>query len=574
MERSESAERVDLRRTLQLALRNGWIVAVLVVIGAGGAYVRAEAKTKIYSASAVVRVFDPNDSSATAASANARVDPLREVQLQVLYARSTQVTDEVDRRMGTQARKVRAHTVTGSLDSDTITIAVQSPDRTVAALAASTYVQVYVAQRHAEIAQRYTVQEIPLQTALATNTAEIKSVDTLIASLQPALPFVTINGVTQPVPESEQLRNLDTQRSALVGQQVALGSQISDLEGASAVSRSDLDVVQSPTRPTSPIIPLPHRDAAVGGAIGLLIGLGVVALRLRLRDKVTTSADVAAVMPALAFVAPLPPRWSSIVEQRLRRSPRFDAVDGRASLRDAYRALRASVLYGDPKNGRGSLLVTSANGGEGKTTIATNLAVSLARGGAKVVVVDCDLRRPALHEQFDIAGEVGFASALTAATPVAGAVCTVDVAGTSIDVLPAGHSTADPGDLLVRPVVTEVIDTLKGTYDYVVLDGPSGLPAAEALALARVADRVLVVVKSGHTKANALRQLDVLLRRVSAHVVGAVLFGVRADRQPATGPGSAGASRWRLVAVADGDADQNGGPGDGSSAEKSNVLIL
>ncbi|MDQ1458837.1 MAG: tyrosine-protein kinase [Actinomycetota bacterium] len=523
-----------------------------------------------------MRVFDPDDTGAAVATgattAGARVDPAREVHIAVLYARSTAVSATVDRLLGNDARLIGSRSVSGSADSDTIKFVVLSARPAVARDAAQAYAQVFVAQRRAAIAVRYDDQIVQVERARRDVNAQIDALDVRIVAEQPSPSYVTVGPVPVPIPESLQLRNLDSRRAALVTSANALNTQESDLALTRSARQSDLDVVQASSLPRNPISPWPRRDAAIGAAVGLLLGLALVGLRTRLRDRVTTSADLAKVLPALSFIAAIPPRWSSVVEQRLRRGPRFDVVDGRSSLREAYRALRTSVLYGDPKLSGGSLLVTSASPGEGKTTIAANLSVSLARGGARVLVVDCDLRHPALHQQFGVDTEVGLSSILTASTPTRRAVRTVDAGGTSLDVLPAGPRLSDPADLLVRPDVAELLEQLKAEYDHVVLDGPSILSTADALALARVADGVLLVVQSGETRASVLAHVEVRMRRVAAHVAGAALVGVRSDRWPSTGSAGIPGTRARATGT---DAEIIGLPGTGGeSSDSGDVLVL
>jgi Mrp family chromosome partitioning ATPase len=123
----------------------------------------------------------------------------------------------------------------------------------------------------------------------------------------------------------------------------------------------------------------------------------------------------------------------------------------------------------------------------------------------------------------------------------------------------------------VRSEVVDLLDELKAEYDHVVLDGPAALPTADALALARVADGVLLVVHSGVTKASVLAHVDVRMRRVAAHVTGAALVGVRADRWPSTGSPPVPAPRSRATGT---DAEIIGLPGNGESTDSGDVLVL
>ena len=199
--------------------------------------------------------------------------------------------------------------------------------------------------------------------------------------------------------------------SGLADKYASLNSTADQAELAKLARQQTMDVVQAAAEPGAPVRPLPVRDATVGCALGLLIGLAVVALRLRSRDRLTTSEDLAAGAPRPSVrdvdTVPSPP----VAETK--GCVALDIVDGPNEVREAYRALRASLMLGDLDHPIRSLLVTSARDGEGKTTIAANVALSLAQAGERVVVVDCDLRTPALHEQFGIANDVGLSTLLT-----------------------------------------------------------------------------------------------------------------------------------------------------------------
>ena len=546
----EAAERVDLGQAIRTTLAYGWVVVLFVAIGAGAAYAHAQSEGTVYSSTAIVRVFDANNASPGSSSADVRVDPAREVQIEVLYAQSTAVSDEVDRRLGPAGtRLVRKHTIVGSVTSNTIEIDVQSSSGTFARHAAQTYAEVFVDQRRRTLANQYAIQTGQVNRELASVDHDTAVLDVRIASLQPPASVVA-NGVTVELPESEQLRNIDTQRAALVARSSDLTSQISRLGLASTSRQSDMAVVQPASAPLHPIIPLPKRDAALGGGIGLLAGLGIVGLRVRTRDKVRTSTELARAVPTLAFVAAIPPSrnrriafWTN--RRRVRRPGRrhFDVVDGRSRLRESYRALRGRVLCFDDERPRraaaprgAALLLTGSGDREGKTTIAANLAVALALGGSTVVVVDCDLGNPALHRRFGLENGLGFSSLLTSPTALAqgDSIRAVRASVAGVHVLTAGPALKDPSDLLVRPEAARIISELKRAYRFVVLDGPSA-HTTDALSLARVADGVIVVARSGKTRASALEQVDIALQAVSAEVVGAALFGVRYDRMAGRG---------------------------------------
>ena len=515
-----SAERVDIGRYARQAVANGWIVLVLVVALGGAAYVRAKSQSRVYSSTAVVRVFDPNDGAVGGATPYANMNPLREVDNEVLYAQSPRVWTEVTRRLGTdRARSVLSHSVLGSAITDTMQMTTESSNRASAQLATQAYVAAYLAQRRDAIAQRYGSQAAALRGQAAGVQAQINAIDARVAGLGPSTSTL------------DTRQNLDVQRQALAANYGSLNSVADQAELVGLARQQTMGVVEAAAEPGAPVRPLPVRDAAVGCALGLLIGLAVVALRLRSRDRLMTSEDLASELRGLPFVTSIPFR-----RRRLRRRKgalALDIIDGPNEVREAYRALRASLILRDLDHPIRSLLVTSARAHEGKTTIAANVALGLAQAGERVVVVDCDLRTPSLHEQFDIANDVGLSTLLTAPSTHCDAVQHVQVDGTKIAVLPAGPPPADPADLFLGLHAAQVISSLQERFRYVVLDCPPLLSFADAMTLAWLVDGVLFVARAGTTTAVDVKNAELRLRQVAAPLLGAVLLGPHADRAAA-----------------------------------------
>jgi polysaccharide biosynthesis transport protein len=512
-----SAERVDIGRYARQAVANGWIVVLVVAAIGGIAYVRAKSQGRVYASSAVVRVFDPSAAVVGGANVSASADPAREVDNQVLYAQSPRVWTAVNRRLGADiARSLDSHAVVGSANSDTMQLTTESSNRGSAQLATQAYVDVYLEQRRNAFAQRYSSQAAALRKQAADVQAQIDGVDAQVAALG------------SPTSTEDARQNLDVQRQGLAAKYGSLIYTAGQAELAKLARQQTMDVVQTATKPGAPVRPLPVRDATVGCVLGLLIGLAVVALRLRSRDTLTTSEDLAAELRGLPFVTSIPFR-----HRRLRRRKgayALDIVDGSNEVREAYRALRANLMLGDLDHPIRSLLVTSAREGEGKTSIAANVALSLAQAGERVVVVDCDLRTPALHERFGIANEVGLSSLLTSPSTPCDALQQVQVDGTKIAVLPAGPPPPDPADLFLGVHAAQAISALTERFRYVVLDCPPILSFADAMTLPWLVDGVLFVARAGKTKAVDVKHAELRLRQVSAPLLGAVLVGPHADR--------------------------------------------
>jgi capsular exopolysaccharide synthesis family protein len=199
---------------------------------------------------------------------------------------------------------------------------------------------------------------------------------------------------------------------------------------------------------------------------------------------------------------------------------------------EAYRGLRTAIQFSALDRSLRVLQVTSPTAGEGKTTTLVNLAVVLARGATSVCVVDCDLRRPRVHDFFGLKNNEGFTSVVRGELPLSAAVQTVP-AENEIVVLAAGRPTLDPSELLASSRTKGVLGSLERQFDMVLVDSTPILPVTDAAVLSRHVEGVLIVVESGRTKKRALTRAVELLRQVDAPILGMVIN--RADQQSAYG---------------------------------------
>ena len=194
---------------------------------------------------------------------------------------------------------------------------------------------------------------------------------------------------------------------------------------------------------------------------------------------------------------------------------------------EAFRNLRTSLIWSDGGEALKSLVVTSAAPGEGKTLTAANLAVTLAYDGLRVLLVDCDIRRPRVHGLFRMPRSPGLMELLTAArTSDTGmspeeAIRETSVAGLSV--LTCGALPSNAANLLSGTRMRALLQELQEHYDIIVLDTPPVLATADAGIVASLTDGVLLVVRAGSTDRNAAQRAYQQLANVGARVVGTVL---------------------------------------------------
>ncbi len=173
------------------------------------------------------------------------------------------------------------------------------------------------------------------------------------------------------------------------------------------------------------------------------------------------------------------------------------------------------------------MLVASAMGSEGKSTIASNLGAALALAGVEVLLVDADLHRPVLHSYFEVPNDLGLTHLLVDRTlDLASVVQPTSIKGLSL--LPSGPLPSNPTELLGLPVMEMRLRQMKESADIVIVDGPATLPVADASLLAALCVNVLLVVRERRTPVSAARQLKELVQQLELTVLGVVLNDVKA----------------------------------------------
>jgi succinoglycan biosynthesis transport protein ExoP len=293
----------------------------------------------------------------------------------------------------------------------------------------------------------------------------------------------------------------------------ALGDVVATFKSPGAADVT-VDTVDRASVPTTQVSPHPKTDTALGLVVGLLVGLALAGLLEALDRTVKTSAQ-ASDLTAAPLLGLLPRRRGGL------GAGTQDASHDVAS--EAYRSLRTAVRFLDPDHPLRTILVTSASPGDGKTTTAANLAIALARGGERVIVVDCDLRRAGLGHFFGLESAVGVTSILRRQVRLRDAIQTWSP---SLRVLPSGPLPPNPAEILGSEAMAHLLDQLALEADVVIIDSPPVLPVTDAVVLATQVDGVLIVGRHGKTLRSALAETSRRLNSVGSDVAGVVLNGV------------------------------------------------
>ena len=299
--------------------------------------------------------------------------------------------------------------------------------------------------------------------------------------------------------------------------------------GVSAgLQSSNIHVVDVAQTPRFPYTPKKTRNLAVGLGIGLLLGAGLAFFIERLDNSLKTPDDIDRFLslPSLGVIPSLdsaePKRKLLLREKQVETVVHTNVM---SLISESYRNLRVSVtLSSGTEAPPRVLLLTSSHAGEGKTTTAINLAITLAQTGARVVLLDCDLRRPRIHRIIGRDNNEGLRQYLSGKADLDAVVKVSEIPNLSI--ITAGPLYPNPTELLGSPRMKEGLAWLAGEYDYVVIDSSPVLAVSDARILATMVDGVILVVKGGVTPKEVVQHAKRLIEDVHGRLLGILLNNV------------------------------------------------
>ncbi|MCI5726366.1 MAG: CpsD/CapB family tyrosine-protein kinase [Clostridium sp.] len=195
---------------------------------------------------------------------------------------------------------------------------------------------------------------------------------------------------------------------------------------------------------------------------------------------------------------------------------------------EAYRVLRTNIQYSSFDSELHTLAVTSAEPGEGKSTVAGNIAIAFSQSEKKTIIVDCDLRKPSLHKKFKISNTTGVTEVLIGKEKLED---TVYKFSDNLDVLTSGKLPPNPSEMLGSKTMERLLEVLKEKYDMVILDTAPLQAVTDAQILSTKIDGIILVVRAEATKKDSVVAAKGLLDKVGANVVGTVLNGVENSRR-------------------------------------------
>ncbi|MBE2249306.1 MAG: polysaccharide biosynthesis tyrosine autokinase [Myxococcus sp.] len=299
--------------------------------------------------------------------------------------------------------------------------------------------------------------------------------------------------------------------------------RLKDIELSGLLRTSNVRVLDAARPQLAPVRPNVPQSILLGIVAGLVAAIGLALLLEFLDSTVTSQQEIEERMGLtfLGFVPSIPPTDGQAKDLHIHREPK-------SHIAECTRAVRTNLLFMSPDKPLKRMLVTSSGPQEGKSTTAINLGIAMAQSGQKVLIIDTDMRRPRLHKAFGVPNDVGVSSLVVGEGTLEAAIKTTEVPG--LYLLPCGPVPPNPAELLHTRAFGELLETLDGKYDRVILDSPPVGAVADAVVLATRVNGVVLVLKSGVTHRDVAKRTVRALNDVKAVMLGAVLNDVNLDR--------------------------------------------
>jgi succinoglycan biosynthesis transport protein ExoP len=366
-------------------------------------------------------------------------------------------------------------------------------------------------------------------------------------------------------------RDVDTARSLYAN----LLQRLKDVDVSGKVDLTNISIVDPATLPLVRSSPRRGLDLALASVLGLALGVALAFLLETLDNTVKTSDDierrfglpVLGVVPSFGSVRPAygalasgdgkgsssrlmlegdGDSWSQAASTQSAGSRELVLSKRPTSvMAEAYRAIRTGILLSSADAAPQVILFTSGGASEGKTVTATNQALALAQSGARVLLIDADIRKPRLHDIFDVLNGAGLSTYLTGQSSLEAVIREVSLALSplangksngssangaeslgSIHLIPSGPTPPNPAELLGSRRMRETVELLRQRFDYIIIDSPPILPVTDAVVLSAMTDGVVLVVRAEHTAVETVAKAHARLRHVRAKIIGTVLNDV------------------------------------------------
>ena len=278
---------------------------------------------------------------------------------------------------------------------------------------------------------------------------------------------------------------------------------------------NNLSIIEKAQLPSVPIRPKKKRTVMLAVLLGLFTGIGVAFFLEYLDDTIQTPEDVERL--ALPLLGTIPTIPSELAKDR----GKISFMEPKTSVSEGYRNIRTGVQFATAGKKNPIFLVTSAHVGEGKTLTASNLAITLAQTDHSTLLIDCDLRKPSMHQTFGLRKSIGLTNYLVGKASWEEVACDVKIP--NLTVIPSGVIPPNPSELLSSEAMKAFLENARERFDFVILDSPPLLPVTDSALLSSVVTGVVLVIRSGITGLREIEKVQETLKQSKSQLIGIVL---------------------------------------------------
>lgn len=500
-----------------------WVLATVVALsGLAAAYTLTQAD--VYQATARVLLADSaaqESIDGTLNNVNARS---RDLANEINIAESDQTTAIVRDRLGlADDGDLPTGKISADSNSDVIEFTFNARSAEQAAMFANTWAEAYVdvKQLKAEASIAGTV------TNLEGTLRELRDDRTALRTDLDALELRLANAAEG---QREGLQfQVDQEASSISGELNLIDARIqANIQSITTLQLSgelaavgEAELSQRAVAPLKPSNAPLSRTLPVAIVLGLFLGAGVATIVNNLDQSISSPEDLAELGLSTLTMVPKATR-----EQKRGELALAGINSPGSPIADAYQKARTALQFASISNDMRSIVVTSANQSEGKTTTSVNLAIAFSSVGQRVVLADADLRRPRIHAVFGTALTPGLTDSILDSVPVDSLAIRTAGSPETLAALPAGTQPPNPAPFLASTEFSRLTDSLVEASDLLIFDAPPVLAVADSLSIAHNTDGVVLVVSAGSTKREEIRRSLDSIRQAGGEVLGAVLIGV------------------------------------------------
>lgn len=499
---------IDLRKYINLLFRWWWLIILIGLITGGVGYLISNYMTPYYSSTSTVLVNQSPATQTTDYSSVMMSERLAKTYAELMVKGSVlqQVIEELDLQL-TEDDLTEMIEVKSIINTQLIEITVETPDPNLSANIANFVVAVFTNQIEEIQGSRFAESKQSLLTQLA-------DLETQIADIENQIDRIVVPD------EKDKLEEKATQYRAIYSN---LLQSFEEVRLAEAQSVSSIVQVEAAVPDPEPVRPRTMVNTVVAALLGGLLVIGVIFVREAFDDTIRSTELI-----YKDFHLPI---LGTIVRHNHKKEGSLIALEEpRSPVVEAYRAIRTSINYASVDKPLRSIMVTSMDPGEGKTTTLGNLAVVFAQTGKKVLVVDCDLRKPRIHKVFGVSNSYGLSNILaqTVEIPLEQGMQHTKIE--NLKILTSGPLPPNPAEWLGSKKMKKILERMAEYADIVIIDTPPSLAVTDAAVLAPQTDGVVLIARAGQTRKDALKDTIDQLRSANANILGVVLNDLDVSR--------------------------------------------